>query len=243
MTRVPAKVHRGPNLSQHGPAISRTNMVAQRAMMFELATSILVNFRSFCIVSCRSGGKAYHDQKATKKPNQLKKNTRPYMLMTLKNGIDRAFPFIGLTSGALKSTVGLNILLDVKVVLLDRLDRTSSPLREERINKLSRQTFDRDIRSDIDIATANIPRDTTITFTKSIDMTFLRFSGDSICASSRPKRPREGKSAADHFERSGIAERISTGTYASHFSSLPRVDLIREEMGLGVPLTYRIWGG
>jgi hypothetical protein len=53
---------------------------------------------------------AYHDQKATKKPNHEKKKTRPYMLRTLKKGTDRALWLIGLTSGALKSTLGLNIL-------------------------------------------------------------------------------------------------------------------------------------
>lgn len=42
----------------------------------------------------------YHDRKATRKPDQEKKNVRPYLLIGLNTGMDRAFPFKGLTSGA-----------------------------------------------------------------------------------------------------------------------------------------------
>lgn len=45
--RHPANVYRGPYLSQQGPAMRRTKSVAQRAMMFELDTSVLVRWRSF----------------------------------------------------------------------------------------------------------------------------------------------------------------------------------------------------
>jgi hypothetical protein len=127
ITSVPVNVHRAPNLSHAGPQSKRTNRVAQSAMMLELAISVLVMWRSLPMVSLRSGGyhmleilnravrsgaltKAYHDQKATKNPNQLKKNTRPYMLTTLKNGIDRALWLMGLTSGASNNRLGLNIL-------------------------------------------------------------------------------------------------------------------------------------
>ena len=64
------------------------------------------------MVSWRSGGKAYHDQKATKKPNHEKKNTRPYMLTGLNMGIDRALWLIGLTSGALKRTAAAEHLVE-----------------------------------------------------------------------------------------------------------------------------------
>ncbi len=46
------------------------------------------------------GGNVYQAQKAIMNPNQEKKNTRPYMLMGLKKGIDRAFRLIRFTSGA-----------------------------------------------------------------------------------------------------------------------------------------------
>ena len=42
----------------------------------------------------------YHAQKAIMKPNHEKKKTRPYMLMGLKKGMERAFRLIGLISGA-----------------------------------------------------------------------------------------------------------------------------------------------
>ena len=57
-----------------------------------------------------NGGKAYHDQKAKKKPNHEKKKTRPYTLIGFRSGIDRAFWFTGLTSGAFQSKAGLNIV-------------------------------------------------------------------------------------------------------------------------------------
>ena len=54
--------------------------------------------------------KAYQDQNATKKPNQAKKKTRPYILMGFSPGIERALRLTGLTTGALHSVVGSNIL-------------------------------------------------------------------------------------------------------------------------------------
>ena len=46
------------------------------------------------------------------KPNQEKKNTRPYMLIGLKKGIERAFRLIGFTSGASHRTEILNAMMD-----------------------------------------------------------------------------------------------------------------------------------
>ena len=74
--------------------------VAVRAMTLELLTSFVDSFRSGLISSESSGGKAYHDQKATKKPNQEKKKTRPYWLNGFKAGMVRAFLLMGLTTGA-----------------------------------------------------------------------------------------------------------------------------------------------
>lgn len=51
-------------------------------------------------------------QNATKNPNQEKKNTRPYILMGLNPGIERAFRLTGLTTGALHNVVGSNIVVD-----------------------------------------------------------------------------------------------------------------------------------
>lgn len=62
------------------------------------------------MVTDSSGGKAYQLQNAIKKPNQEKNQTRPYILIGLRPGIDRALWLIGLTSGALKSSIGLYIL-------------------------------------------------------------------------------------------------------------------------------------
>jgi hypothetical protein len=45
-------------------------------------------------------GETYHDQNAMKKPRYEKKKTRPYLLIGLKTGIDRAFLLYGLSSGA-----------------------------------------------------------------------------------------------------------------------------------------------
>lgn len=67
--RQPANVYLGPNLSQAGPATNRTRRVATRATMFELRTSVFDKWRSFDMVTDSSGGKAYQDQKAIKKPN------------------------------------------------------------------------------------------------------------------------------------------------------------------------------
>lgn len=108
--RVPMKVHLGPKRSQHGPAKNRTIRVAVKAAMLELATSTVVMFRSRLMVTDNSGGNAYQDQKAMKKPNQEKKKTRPYMSMGLNTGIDRALWLIGLTSGARHSTEGENMV-------------------------------------------------------------------------------------------------------------------------------------
>ena len=54
---------------------------------------------------------SHHDQKAMKKPNHEKKNTRPYMLMTFRMGTERALWLIGLTSGAFHSSATLTMLL------------------------------------------------------------------------------------------------------------------------------------
>jgi hypothetical protein len=43
----------------------------------------------------------YHERKAIRKPNQEKKNVRPYLLMGFRTGIERAFLLMGLISGAL----------------------------------------------------------------------------------------------------------------------------------------------
>jgi hypothetical protein len=49
----------------------------------------------------------YHDQNAIMKPNQEKKNTRPWTLITLNRGTERALWLIGLSSGLLQSNAGL----------------------------------------------------------------------------------------------------------------------------------------
>lgn len=74
--------------------------------MLELAIWYCFNFKSFAMTSDKSGGKAYHDQKAIMKPNQEKKNTRPYMLIGLSIGIDLAFLLTGFTNGACHSDAG-----------------------------------------------------------------------------------------------------------------------------------------
>ena len=58
-SRQPAKVHRGPKRSQHGPATRRTRSVAVRAMMLEMAIWSLVMLMSAAMTSLRSGGNAY----------------------------------------------------------------------------------------------------------------------------------------------------------------------------------------
>ena len=75
--RIAAKVHLGPNRSHAAPADSRTIKVAVKATMFEFAICSWVRFRSFLMVTVKSGGKAYQDQKATKNDHQDSRNTRP----------------------------------------------------------------------------------------------------------------------------------------------------------------------
>ena len=89
-SKVPMNVHLGPKRSQHGPAMNLTRRVAVKAAILELATSTVVMCRSFLMVTVKSGGKAYQDQKAMKKPNQEKKKTRPYMSKRLNTGMERA---------------------------------------------------------------------------------------------------------------------------------------------------------
>ena len=48
-------------------------------------------------------------QKATKNPNQANVKTRPYTLIGLNAGIERAFLLTGLTTGALHKVVTSNI--------------------------------------------------------------------------------------------------------------------------------------
>jgi hypothetical protein len=67
--------------------------------------------RSALIVTDRSGGKAYHDQKAMKKPNHPKKKTRPYMLVGLRNGMERALWLTGFTSGACQRDASLKPMM------------------------------------------------------------------------------------------------------------------------------------
>jgi hypothetical protein len=49
----------------------------------------------------------YQDQNAIMKPNHEKKKTRPWMLITLNRGTERALWLIGLSSGAFQSNAGL----------------------------------------------------------------------------------------------------------------------------------------
>jgi len=59
---------------------------------------------SFCQPSISQFDKMkqiYHERKAIRKPNQEKKNVRPYLLMGFKTGIERAFLLMGLIFGAL----------------------------------------------------------------------------------------------------------------------------------------------
>ena len=51
--------------------------------------------------------KTYHDQKAIMNPNHEKKKTRPWILITLNRGTERALWLMGLSSGALQSKAGL----------------------------------------------------------------------------------------------------------------------------------------
>ena len=53
------------------------------------------------------GDITYQDKKAIMKPNQEKKNTRPYTVMGLSIGIDRAFLLIGFTAGVAQRREGL----------------------------------------------------------------------------------------------------------------------------------------
>ena len=60
----------------------------------------------------RSFDRTYQDQKATKKPNQAKLNTRPYTLIGLRIGIERALPLTGLISGAFHRRAGLKPMVN-----------------------------------------------------------------------------------------------------------------------------------
>ena len=62
------------------------------------------------MICLSSGGKAYQLQNATKKPNQEKKKTRPYLLIGFNKGKERAFLLMGLTSGALNRSAGLRVM-------------------------------------------------------------------------------------------------------------------------------------
>lgn len=54
-------------------------------------------------------------QNATKNPNQANVNTRPYILMGLSPGIERAFRLTGLTTGALHNVVISYIIVGFQV--------------------------------------------------------------------------------------------------------------------------------
>lgn len=102
---------------------------------------------SAAMTSWRSGGNAYlalvvnrstvelsqittyQDQKAMKKPNQEKKNTRPYRQIGFSRGIERAFLLIGLTSGSVQSSDTLNMFKPGDLVA------TKSPLTWEMNSK------------------------------------------------------------------------------------------------------------
>jgi hypothetical protein len=77
----------------------------------------------------------HHDQNAMKNPNQEKKNTRPYMLMTFRMGTERALWLIGLTSGASHSSETLTMLTKPQLAACARefslglLGRKIFPLR------------------------------------------------------------------------------------------------------------------
>jgi len=77
------------------------------------------------MVRVSSGGKAYQERKATRKPDQEKKNVRPYLLMGFNTGIDRAFPFKGLTSGATQRWEILKgiVSYDVEATIVTRNSR------------------------------------------------------------------------------------------------------------------------
>ena len=74
------------------------------------------------------GDITYQDKKAIMKPNQEKKNTRPYTVMGLSIGIDRAFLLIGLTSGVAQRREGLKPAI-VTFVSLESTTKTISELR------------------------------------------------------------------------------------------------------------------
>ena len=67
----------------------------------------------------------YQERKATRKPDQEKKNVRPYLLMGFNTGIDRAFPFKGLTSGATQRWEILKgiVSYDVEATIVTRNSR------------------------------------------------------------------------------------------------------------------------
>jgi len=75
--------------------------------------------------------RTYQERKATKNPDQEKKNVRPYLLKGLRMGTERAFLLTGLTSGASQRCDALNpipILKVVEVVAKSHVcDRVSLP--------------------------------------------------------------------------------------------------------------------
>src|SRR5215471_653232 len=75
--RHPAIHFRGPNLSQRGPIVTRTNKVPVSATTFPFAISLVVNLRSVLRVIGVRGGKAYQERNATRNPSQAKKKTLP----------------------------------------------------------------------------------------------------------------------------------------------------------------------
>ena len=77
---------------------------------------------------------AYQDQNATKKPNQAKKKTRPYMLKGFKPGMERALRLTGLTTGAFHSVVRSSILSDVSSMNWQREQETLLDERFDRID-------------------------------------------------------------------------------------------------------------
>lgn len=69
-------------------------------------------------VHMHAGDVAYQDQKASMNANQANVNTRPYILIGFKPGIERAFRLIGLTSGARHRVVTSNMMSEQNEKLL-----------------------------------------------------------------------------------------------------------------------------
>ena len=76
-SRIAAKVHLGPKRSHAAPAVSRTNKVDVKPSMFDVDISAWERWRSFLMVTVKSGGNAYHDQKAMKNDHQDNRKTLP----------------------------------------------------------------------------------------------------------------------------------------------------------------------